>query len=208
MMRQYLLFSICLLLGIAANANAEIIGAWDATTNGNYTIYTLNVAPTAGEDIGGFDIKVSYSASSAFKYTSGLVFSSDATDLKTHFLLDSSTTDDDTSATTYNLAVAASAVSGKLLSGGFAADAGGAYDGGWTSAVKLLQVVVLTSSGITSNDFTIGNTNDSLAVAYVTVGDTAVKETISFASVPEPATISLLVAGLFGLLAYAWRKRK
>lgn len=28
------------------------------------------------------------------------------------------------------------------------------------------------------------------------------------ASVPEPATISLVCAGLFGLLAYAWRKRR
>jgi len=26
--------------------------------------------------------------------------------------------------------------------------------------------------------------------------------------VPEPSTIALLASGLFGLLAYAWRKRK
>lgn len=31
---------------------------------------------------------------------------------------------------------------------------------------------------------------------------------LSYASVPEPSTVVLMVMGLFGLLAYAWRKRK
>ena len=29
-----------------------------------------------------------------------------------------------------------------------------------------------------------------------------------FAVIPEPGTLALLAAGLLGLLAYAWRKRK
>lgn len=31
---------------------------------------------------------------------------------------------------------------------------------------------------------------------------------VSYEVVPEPSTIALLITGLFGLLAYAWRKRK
>lgn len=31
---------------------------------------------------------------------------------------------------------------------------------------------------------------------------------LSYMAAPEPSTIALLVTGLLGLLAYAWRKRK
>ena len=33
-------------------------------------------------------------------------------------------------------------------------------------------------------------------------------DNVRLTSVPEPSTLALLASGLFGLVAYAWRKRK
>jgi hypothetical protein len=48
----------------------------------------------------------------------------------------------------------------------------------------------------------------SVLVDFGSMGWVRVEEIQGFASVPEPATMILLVTGLFGMLAYAWRKRK
>jgi hypothetical protein len=58
-----------------------------------------------------------------------------------------------------------------------------------------------------------GNTNgaatDVSAESYPAANTiTWVGDTVNFVPVPEPSTIALLASGLFGLLAYAWRKRK
>ena len=52
----------------------------------------------------------------------------------------------------------------------------------------------LSAYAITASSSTAGTVFDNVRLDY--------------AAVPEPGTMALLSAGLFGLLAYAWRKRK
>ncbi|MEN6558369.1 MAG: PEP-CTERM sorting domain-containing protein [Thermoguttaceae bacterium] len=58
---------------------------------------------------------------------------------------------------------------------------------------------------------TLTNNQDGLATSanltYLT-GYQAVGDSIEFQTVPEPGTIALLLSGMIGLVAYAWRKRK
>jgi hypothetical protein len=69
------------------------------------------------------------------------------------------------------------------------------------------------------NSQTIGMTNVSVAAGdrinfvvdrnnFATNDTTAFTAHIEFSPIPEPTTIMMLVSGIFGLLAYAWRKRK
>jgi hypothetical protein len=39
-------------------------------------------------------------------------------------------------------------------------------------------------------------------------GQVLLVDNVSVSAVPEPGTLALAVAGVLGLLAYAWRKRK
>ena len=52
-------------------------------------------------------------------------------------------------------------------------------------------------------DWVLGNFGSSFDPAPVYHASGA-----GFSPVPEPGTLTLLAAGLIGLLAYAWRKRK
>ncbi len=58
-----------------------------------------------------------------------------------------------------------------------------------------------TLSGVQGDTFTVACMNAATSGVPATTG-------IAFESVPEPATAVLLLSGLVGLLAYAWRKRK
>lgn len=75
--------------------------------------------------------------------------------------------------------------------------------------------VLVNGTNVTSVSFNW----DADGVNYIGIGDTRVTSgsfnssrwdnvSVSSTTVPEPCTISLLAAGLVGLLAYAWRKRK
>ncbi len=82
----------------------------------------------------------------------------------------------------------------------------------------------MTSSSLTGtwyespgNSLNIGNTFGTIYVSKGAtsgvifngqMGDNTYFGNCSFTTVPEPLTIVLLGCGLFGLLAYAWRKRK
>jgi hypothetical protein len=57
-------------------------------------------------------------------------------------------------------------------------------------------------SGNAGDTFTISNMAVTGVIAYSGIGFEG------FVAVPEPSTIVLLISGLVGLVAYAWRKRK
>ncbi|MEN6407081.1 MAG: PEP-CTERM sorting domain-containing protein [Thermoguttaceae bacterium] len=68
-----------------------------------------------------------------------------------------------------------------------------------------------------TNYYTLGEYNSALSVDVATVASTADFATgtvnggvtqFTIAAVPEPATAVMLLGGLLGLVAYAWRKRK
>ena len=72
-------------------------------------------------------------------------------------------------------------------------------------------VVVKTadgSGGVTWSDTFTVNAGDCIAFATGGSSLTVFHETITVTSIPEPSTVVLLGSGLFGLLCYAWRKRK
>jgi hypothetical protein len=199
---------MCGLLMIASSASADLIGSWSAgepVMSGStaYTKYILTVTPTEGEKITGWDLMFTSSVTGTFKYTGGLVFNSEIA--YTGFLFDTMNADE-----ADNLVVASSGVSGTLLKGGFARASTGDYAAGWSTATDVAQFWIKDSTGVTPDTLTITATNTSYAprcdVTYA--GGGTGKESITFGAVPEPGTIALLLSGMIGLVAYAWRKRK
>ncbi len=118
-----------------------------------------------------------------------------------------------------------------VLSLDFAADAGAHTAGvtvssGATTLVNFTSNVLTPVSGTTWTHYTYSIPFSPAAAttydvrvnlnAHSTTSSTALSAaewdnislSSSTSSVPEPSAISLLVIGLFGLMAYAWRKRK
>jgi hypothetical protein len=95
------------------------------------------------------------------------------------------------------------------------------YGGSWTGTTSVtLDGTALTFGGsptvsrnatswqaFTSDSINISAGPHTLRFTNADLGDYD-KISISGTSTPEPGTCVLLVTGLFGLLAYAWRKRK
>lgn len=69
----------------------------------------------------------------------------------------------------------------------------------WSDGVA--QEVSTTISGLTAGAYYFGMVSNPAS-------NSAVFDNLRLSSVPEPSTIMLLITGVLGLLAYAWRKRK
>jgi len=65
---------------------------------------------------------------------------------------------------------------------------------------------LLVKSGTIGHTITFGDGTANSQFGYSSAG--VVTTQFSVERVPEPSTLALLGCGLFGLLAYAWRKRK
>jgi hypothetical protein len=225
-MKKVVLFMAMVAL-MTSVAHAELIGSWAKTTTGAYDRWVLTVTPTAGEFMTGFDVSVTdpnYLCTLLGGDDVG-VFSNNGVDLKTRtsgsLLYPAKDTNTDflvwkKHSTTTDALIVNEGVDSTQLYAAFARSGGtGAlYPTGWSSALELLEVIVPagTYSGETTPGLTVAgslnatgdgwNPTPMASCSNVTGGKAAIK------IVPEPSTIALLVSGLFGLLAYAWRKRK
>jgi hypothetical protein len=87
-----------------------------------------------------------------------------------------------------------------------AKDGGELNSDGWARNFLAELVVQNTATKITLSALTT-DPREVNGFNYLPQGAT-VSTAFTIAPVPEPSTIALLASGLFGLLAYAWRKRK
>lgn len=102
-------------------------------------------------------------------------------------------------------------------SGTFAFNLDGVTDSGtWATVAGSLSKTYGDSFGVTFSygGYTVSATETSPGVwsqtltGVATATFTESSGVLSVTSVPEPGTLALLSAGLFGLVAYAWRKRR
>lgn len=88
------------------------------------------------------------------------------------------------------------------------------FSGTFTLADATTQAFNLTAPvGVAKGVHTfIGLTSSSTPITSITINAEPVAgawiSSVSYVATPEPGTVVLLTTGLFGLLAYAWRKRK
>jgi hypothetical protein len=82
---------------------------------------------------------------------------------------------------------------------------GAGVDNDGDGVVENLMLSLFVKSGATYVQFGDGTANSQ--VGYSVTGNVYDTE-LKVSKVPEPSTLALLGCGLFGLLAYAWRKRK
>jgi hypothetical protein len=207
-------------------AYADVIGSWSEVSGATWDTFTLTTTPTGGTTFIGFDIAVfdtAYVDNQNFDgpdpgwNNSGSAFSTALhgdNNGYTHFMLRTAhgaTTDLVTSGTYVDSGSLASALS-------YAA--GGSYNGGWSSALVLLQIVVPHGEYqlVTSGTQLVSVTNTDWATAPEWLDPTTALHNMTMSNflgtaappppVPEPSTLTLLASGLIGLLAYAWKKRK
>lgn len=89
------------------------------------------------------------------------------------------------------------------------------FDGGsnYTSLGLIKVTAAEVNSGLQNYtyDYTMGSTGvgGSLYLGYeVNCTGTILYDNLAITPIPEPGTVMLMITGLIGLMAYAWRKRK
>ena len=231
-MKRFVVLSVCLLLLGAATANADLLGTTTAGTIGvSYTWDSKNAAydlvniyaKTFGGEAAGSNLLL---VEGPWTATGGqfLVHAGPATNA-TYQAYTAST----------NLSLGAysgvnfSTVNGSAVwarQSGTVGTVTNLIQGGWYTASGSGEEISPTNTA--DNDFA-GYPENMIAQLKVTKGTTMITfgggqndkfgysynqgttQVTAFAVqniVPEPSTIALLGCGLFGLLAYAWRKRK
>jgi hypothetical protein len=219
-MKRVLLLSACVLLGLACVAQAGLVTTYtgpvsftatDDTSNPNYDKVTIVISGFPGSSVSDKITALSGQWS---------VLSTKPGVTGTGFFLNSDVTDDTDNtnkATTY---INLPSNTGTLRDGStpaftvatgtgvYSAFADSWYSGQTTKflAVNANVAVLEVTKGWTDITWDAINTGNWSALSTVALG--ALPASIHVQNVPEPGTIALLGCGLFGLLAYAWRKRK
>jgi hypothetical protein len=223
-----LLLCVCMFLAGATSLQDEVITSYtgpvsfsttvDSTSSSTYDIVTIVISGIATSLTG-----TDYSSTSSGKVDLISGEWSVTGTSATGFLLDSSSTDDTVSGAAYSYMNFANNTAtlwdGKTSS--FTAAASGdssvysAFADSWYAskttkylAVNATLASLYVTKGWTSISFSDASTSNGSYITVNTLGYATETITITQTAVPEPGAFSLLVAGLFGLVAYARRKRK
>jgi hypothetical protein len=214
-MKRVLLLSVCVLLGFACVAQAGLLTTYtgpvsftatDDTSNPNYDKITIVISGFPGSVSTDKLTALSGQWSVTGPLGTGFFLNSDSTD----------DTDNTNKATTY---INLPSNTGTLRDGStpaftvatgtgvYSAFADSWYSGATTKflAVNANVAVLEVTKGWTGITLDAINTGNWSALSTVALG--ALPASIHV-TIPEPGTIALLGCGLFGLVAYAWRKRK
>jgi hypothetical protein len=194
---------VCVVLMAVTSAQATIVGSgtWSrevASADLDRLVLTVQLF-NHEETMTGFDIAIYDPLSRGLFVTGGDPIFKAGKDLDTSFLLNKNHKAGTVTVT--DLVVAGDWEDGNLLQAGFAYAAGGAYEGGWTGALQLAEILVPTGSF--SNpyaDLTATRTGTYQGWPRCDLGEIMIG--------PEPSTLALLATGLMGLLAYNWRRKR
>jgi hypothetical protein len=201
-----------------AAAYADVVGSWSESAGATWDTFTLTATPTAGTTFIGFDIAAfdtAYVDNQNFDgpnpgwNQNGNAFSTGVSGDNnglTHFMLRTA------HGATQDLVTSGTYVDSGSLASALSYSSGGSYNGGWSSSLVLLQIVAphgLYEIGGTQK-VSVTNTDWSTAPEWIAPDVSLHTMTMSnyLGAVPEPSTLALLVSGLIGLAAYAWKKRK
>ncbi len=201
-MKNVVFTMVCLMALLPAAVHAEIIGWWTTEEAGTFDRHVLTVAPTEGETMNGFDIMVRDPLYQGLFVTGNPPIFKEGKDADTSFLLNKTHGVPPNVVT--DLVTVSEYEDTNHLMAGLAWAAGGAYQGGWSAALQLLEILV--PKGSIKSPFSGLQVLDTLAQTAAMVDTNQGKRFLNI--IPEPSSLALLLAGLVGLACYAWRHRR
>ena len=202
-----------------AAAYADVVGTWSESARATWDTFTLTTTPNGGTTFIGFDIEVfdtayvdnlNFDGPNPGWAQNGNAFSTAVNgdnNGMTHFMLRISH-----NPSIQDLVTAGAGVDGGSLGASLSIAAGGSYDPGWSNPLVLLQVVAPHGLYVIGGTQKVSVTNTDWTTAPIWIDPNSQLHNVSMSNflgtVPEPSTLALLVSGLIGLAAYAWKKRK
>jgi hypothetical protein len=170
------------------NHLVSVTGSWSSEDAGSgLDRWVLTVIPPSGKTMTGFDIMVFDPQFRGLFVTGNAPIFKAGKDLDTSFLLQKSHSKVPPPGSVNDLGVLLESEDTDWIAGAFALASGGIYDGGWSSPLELIEILVPH-----------GTLTDPANELLLLRSDGS----------PEPSTLVLLAAGSLGWLAYAWRRRK